>query len=503
MAKIRPSPHDPRPGNLRSLAAAGHNALTTLVLSALLLGPCDAEPLLLPGSAALRSDLQLLADAGVIGMPLSAWPVSRSALARQLQRQSSPAGWHGYLQDAWARVAAQLGAAPRQTLGLSALTDAVTIRRFDDSPRAAGLSGSLHRRVGALSINLRAAINDAATGTREELDGSYIGLQSRRWLFSAGAVPRWWGPGHEGSMILSTAARPVPALALDTLQPFRFQTRGLRWLGSINVSAFVGALEQSRHVPDAKLLGARLTLKPLPSLEIGLSRTAQWGGRGRPEDLESLIDLVLGRDNRGDSGITLAREPGNQLGGIDLRWGPVGGLPAALYTQWIGEDEAGGLPSRLIALAGAEYWHAAAGGYLRWHAEVAASTVEFYKSRSRVNLAYEHGIYRDGYRYRSNTIGHAMDNDGLLLAFGVLHRMRLRDWQAVVRRIDINRDGTDATGAHSVSADGQDRWELLLRSRTGLGHGELDWGVTVAYVNPRRAPTDIDTRAYARWQRSF
>ena len=42
------------------------------------------------------------------------------------------------------------------------------------------------------------------------------------------------------------------------------------------------------------LVGTRITMRPLTWLEIGLSRTAQWGGRGRPESLDSFVQMLVG-----------------------------------------------------------------------------------------------------------------------------------------------------------------------------------------------------------------
>ena len=40
------------------------------------------------------------------------------------------------------------------------------------------------------------------------LDGSYIAARLGNWSASFGQVERWWGPGWDGSLILSTNARP-------------------------------------------------------------------------------------------------------------------------------------------------------------------------------------------------------------------------------------------------------------------------------------------------------
>ena len=39
-----------------------------------------------------------------------------------------------------------------------------------------------------------------------------------------------------------------------------------------------------------------------------------------PCDFSTLVDLLSGRDNLGDDGISAGNEPGNQMAGVDLRW---------------------------------------------------------------------------------------------------------------------------------------------------------------------------------------
>ena len=82
---------------------------------------------------------------------------------------------------------------------------------------------------------------------------------------------------------------------------------------------FAGQLSQELPPARAKLLGARVQIMPLPGLELGASRTIQWGGSGRPESLGSLWDAIVGDDNV-DSPSGAGTDPGNQLAGFDARW---------------------------------------------------------------------------------------------------------------------------------------------------------------------------------------
>ncbi|MGH8072060.1 MAG: capsule assembly Wzi family protein [Candidatus Entotheonellia bacterium] len=91
----------------------------------------------------------------------------------------------------------------------------------------------------------------------------------------------WWGPGFNGSMLLSTNARPFDLVKAGAAEPFT-----LPWifesLGPIKLTYFLGQLEEHRDFPQTKLTGLRLDLAPASFLELGFSRVVQFNGEGRP-----------------------------------------------------------------------------------------------------------------------------------------------------------------------------------------------------------------------------
>ena len=57
--------------------------------------------------------------------------------------------------------------------------------------------------------------------------------------------------------------------------------------------------------------------------------------------------MLIGRENRGDSGIDFDNDPGNQLAGIDFTYNHINSRRnIKIYSQIAGEDEAGFLPSK-------------------------------------------------------------------------------------------------------------------------------------------------------------
>jgi len=294
------------------------------------------------------------------------------------------------------------------------------------------------------------------------LDGSYFGYRFDKWQVRAGVPEQWWGPGYQGSLLLGTNARPVPMIDVATYKPLDPEHFLLDWMGDVHVAMFAGQLESNRVVPQARLLGFRLVMQPSEHWEVGVTRTAQYGGHGRPEDLKSFVYLVLGHDNRGISryGETLSvdDEPGNQLAGFDVRW--KSGTPhagVAVYAQIAGEDSQYYLPSKNMLLGGNEYWGEFAGFSWRAYLEAAVTSADALRSEVIMNTAYNHSIYRSGYRYRGRVLGHPMDNDGIQQAFGLV--MRTHDGSALIfqlRRSRLNRDGGGLNSVSMIARDVRD-----------------------------------------------
>ncbi len=438
-----------------------------------------AEPWAAPGDSGLRHDVQLLTDAGLLAGPSLSWPVGWDELARQLTA-AEPAA----LSPSQARALARLRArAARETephevdlqLRLSAALEPIIVRDFEDSPREEGeawFSAATQgdRWAGKLRLG---AVSSPDDDQSFRADGSYLGAMLGNWMLSAGFTERWWGPGWQGSLILSTAARPVPAIAIDRLNSDRFELPVLRWLGPWKMSAFMGQLEGDREFPDALLFGLRVEMRPHPTLQLGLSRTAQWCGEGRPCGLGTFWDLLVGNDNQED----LDEQPGNQLAGLDLRWAwPGGRVPVAVYAQGIGEDEAGGLPSKYLGLFGLEFWGGLGAASFRAYAEYSDTACDFTRSPPEFGCAYTNVIYTDGYRYRGRAIGHSIDGDGESVAVGaVVVDARGSQWLGRISDIKLNRAGRSAN--HTLS-DGPARLrEVSVEHVRSIGGGRLTVGM--------------------------
>ena len=501
------------------LQKAAPPAITALAATLILLQTAYAGPQVAPGDMALRHDIQVLADYGVLTGPVTSWPLSWDSLNNELSviedLAALPAAATGSLERLRSRARQEVTRGKTTFRARLAVAEKPTaIRSFENTPREdAEISAGITWFGERLSINLNAiAVDSPADGEEFRADGSEVGLTLGNYTIAASTMERWWGPGWDGSLILSNNARPIPSLTFRRNHTAPFKTKWLSWIGPWDFHLIWGQMEEDRVIPNPRFFGVRFNFKPVPSLEIGISRTAQWCGDGRPCDLDTFFDLLIGQDNRGDDGTTLEDEPGNQLAGIDFRWSNQWfGMPMAFYGQFTAEDEAGGFPSRYLAQGGVEFsgWSEKRQWSYRWYAEFAGTSCDFLKD-DIFDCAYNHDIYKDGYTYRGRVVGHGADNDALIGSLGlIVVTENAHQFRAWVRAGDLNRGSNPdrvgnpdirntltLTPLELISAD-------LAYSRP-IGNSRIDLGIGYEQLeDPRSNSKTNNSRAYLQWITGF
>lgn len=476
------------------------------ILALLATGTARADPWLGPGDARLRHDLSLLADSGLVRAPLTAWPVSWAEIARDVRGAGDDPRRLAHVNAALERVRTAARGATRighleWNASIAGSEQPMTLRRFGDVPREEGeLSAAASLTGERFAVRLQAtAVADPDDGQEARADGSYAAMVLGNWMLSAGLIDRWWGPGWEGSLILGTNARPLPALTIERNYSDAPKQPWLAWIGQWRLVTTIGQFEHDRDdAPDARFFGMRLTWKPHPRLEVGLSRSAQWCGDGRPCDLDTFGDLLIGRDNDQP----LGEQPGNQMAGIDLRWS-VPGVPVAVYMQAIGEDEANYMPSKYLGLAGAEVWGGIGDRSWRAHLEVADTTCAFYESSPQFGCAYNNRTYSDGYQYRDRSVGHAIDGDSRQVAANaMLIEADGSSWEFAAQEARVNRRALNPV--HSVAPARTRIRSADLYHRRAVFDGDLQVGV--GYEERRSVAAGVDAgdwRGFLRWSVGF
>ncbi len=446
-------------------------------------GFSQAAPWIDTSDVRLRHHIHVLADAALIRVPVNTWPLMWSGVISEVKRAKSQSisamqrRAVAYIEDAFEQQSVSSVA-----LGYSYAEQFNPIRGFGDNHRdevQGYLAGEFlgERWAGKLQVN---NVGDPLDGEHSHYDGSYLSGLWGNWAFTYGALDRWWGPAWESGLILSNNARPVPALSIQRNSSDPFEWSWLRWMGPWQFTTFIGKLESERVIANAKLVGARFSFRPFRWLELGASRTAQWGGRGRPQDFSSFKNLALGKDNRGSSGVGLSNEPGNQLGGFDWRFSIDTKIPVGIYGEMIGEDEAGYQPSKRIFVMGVDAVIPLPNSELRLVFESADTATRRVDSDPEFNVAYEHSIYGSGYRYRGRSLGASVDNDSR--AHHLIAQWLVDASQSVkirVSQFDLNTDGVGGAfpDGNSSSYGGSNDYAANI----SYAYQKQTWGGEIAY----------------------
>jgi capsule assembly protein Wzi len=415
----------------------------------------DALPFLPPGDAWLRHLVQIEADEGRVPLATT-WPIPTFDV---------PADGSNIVYSAL-----QLGSSTDAGWFVAGAAKPTQIRTFDDTPRERGEAGlragwaAGDYAGGAIRVSYTLKPQD---DKKFRFDDTYASWRFGNWWFTVGEQQRWWGPGWDGSLVLSNNARPMPSISLDRGKSEPFKSKWLSWIGPWRLTTYMGRDQyHDAEFPRPLFWGMRVSARPLRDLEIGLSRTAQWCHVGVCS-LHTFENVLLGKDNSGNN-VSLSAQPGNQELTWDFRW-RMGAWPAAFYFQENGETADARYPllprpRQTTDLAGIEIWSQGEGtrGW-RGFVEVAGTTCgEFSFSKSdqpNFNCAYNNTLIYWGYYYRDRVIGDSLQGDGRLLTVGGLFNDgRARTWELRIRRGTLNRGS--ASVLNTLSPVAADLWNV-------------------------------------------
>lgn len=410
----------------------------------------QALPFLAPGDSHLRQQVTDLNDADQVPL-ITTWPLPTRDLPED-QRDTL----RGYNQP---------GSATDAGWFVSGAAKPTRLRTFSDTPRENGEAGvqggwaTGDYAGGALRLSYAFSPQDEM---HYRPDGSYASWRFGNWWVTIGAQERWWGPGWDGSLLMSTNARPIPGLSLDRVSSEPFETPVLSWMGPWRLSLFLDHMENRRaDFGNTLLWGDRFTFAPVHGLEIGIARTAEFCGKTRPCGVSTFFDMLTAKSNRtlnpvidntGNTSLTLQKKSAQRMA-TDIRW-KMGSLPFAVYWQQYGEvfDSQDLRPRQLSQLFGIESsTHQFSGGQLKMFfefADTACGAIGFNAGdKPTFGCTYEKDTWHAGYRYRGRVIGDPMDRDGRRFTLGSLYTdAGGRSWDLRLRHFDLNRGGIAMAG---------------------------------------------------------
>lgn len=268
----------------------------------------------------LRHHLQILADAGLIQFSSTTYPLLWGAFLENLS-QTDPRQLEPRSQEAYHYVMAvldfhqsggytggrisgqsELGAERGFGQDLAEKAALTLTRDFKSDHSAFRLQTSFRRSREALPGRARDPESISFVGSYAATIVSHDVLGS--WVLSADQLTTWWSPSYENDGMHTRSEQPLQALRLTRAGAAPFDATGLRWFGPWSATAYVGRSARSLGIDGnqgmfrngvlsngsqrtalgtntemtsvdsesfrrEEAFGARLTVNPLPSIELG------------------------------------------------------------------------------------------------------------------------------------------------------------------------------------------------------------------------------------------
>ncbi|MDB4125239.1 capsule assembly Wzi family protein [Amylibacter sp.] len=178
-------------------------------------------------------------------------------------------------------------------------------------------------------------------------DNSYVNYENGIANFSIGRIDRIWSFSKKSSLILSSNSRPLEAISINLKN--KFNTQWLPSTANWSVELINGSTKNSLNGKNSMLSGARIVISPSKKLKFELLQIGQWGDQNDKLSSFNIDALLFGNTNEGPKSNL------NKMAGFGVSYSvALNKNTYRFYSQTIGEDEAGSLPSCLAWMAGLE-----------------------------------------------------------------------------------------------------------------------------------------------------
>lgn len=465
----------------------------------------------------LRSDIQALADAGVITVPTNTFPLMWAGIGKDLE-QVEPEMLSPALVEAFARVNFYYRKAilnrGNTAIKAAVATDKARFQHFGSNYRDKGELTISHEYTGSwYAYKLSTSANyDKDNDKKFNFDDSYIAAIYGNWVLSAGTIEQWWGPGFDSALHKSNNARPMPSVYITRNDAHAFATPWLSWIGPWTFTAGFSHMDDERAVKNALLWNFRGSIRPIKQLELGLSWTTQFCGEGQECNF---FKVMAGKPQCVDQDCIFISKPGNHIAGYDVRYSDtLFNIPFGIYLYRIGED---GNPLKVTdnaKLIGMDtHWGDKDTQYKAFF-EYTDTLVACYEGNSNsFNCYYEHyPAYFSGYRYHKKSIGSTYDSDANTYVLGLTSQFKnSHALYTSIKYAELNKDGENPIGdlVGWVPAPKKENLLMLeLSYRFPLIKGIINLGGNISHSQlykdaVTKESTETNAVAYATYEYRF
>jgi hypothetical protein len=466
-------------------------AASVVSMSLCLSSPVMAAPWVDASDIYLRADIQALADAGVITVPINTYPLMWAGIGAELSRVEPETLTPAQVQ-AFARVNFYYNNAVanrgNSSIKAVAASDVARFRHFGSDSREKGEFKAAHEYLGAnIAFKVSASASHDPSDNKEfRFDDSYLAVILGNWVISAGAMEQWWGPGFDSALHRSSNARPLPSLLLSRNNASGFESPWLSWIGPWTLTTGLSLLEKERAVPHAALWNFRAGLRPIRQVELGVSWSTQFCAEGLDCDDKSFVKNVSGGIECAEGSATC--EPSieaNRMAGFDMRYGDTWfSMPVGLYIEHTCEESSGSTPWKLADcayLVGTDTRINFEEQQYKLFLEYTETLVTCGENVNAFDCFYEHSTYNSGSRYYGRALGSTYDSDAKVYALGLVGQLDAsRGFTSIFRYAQLNYDGSNVTNVWAPQPPKEDILMLELSYRQPLWQGMATLGGTLS-----------------------
>jgi hypothetical protein len=268
-------------------------------------------------------------------------------------------------------------------------------------------SAAVRQAISVMDDNpLQPAMPVARTNTFRLLDAS-VAVDAAGNQISVGKSEIWWGPGEGGSLAYSNNAEPINMLRINRVDPLVIPLLS-KLLGPVRYDLFLGSL-QGHISPSAPWIqGQKISFKPSPNFEFGVSRTIIFAGKGHvPLTFGSFWNSFTSLSNVPLSVKFSRNDPGARYSSFDFAYRvPFVRNWLTLYTDALVHDDVSPLsaPRRAAFRPGIYLSHLPR--LPRWGFRAEAVYTDFPTSRSRGGqFFFFEDAYHDAYTNKHFILG--------------------------------------------------------------------------------------------------